>query len=606
MAGFLESFLRNRSKMKGIFIQLLLLLSYHGVMQAQDKPVDSLQHALNQYTKEDTLRVRKLLALAKAFPFARFKEAETTCKQAAALSLKLGYTKGEAQSYDLLIHIYSDHKQFDKCTAAAFRAIDLATAIKDTTIVFSSNLSLGNAYRYMGNTELAEVYELRALKIAQAMQNQQLMLQAFVRLAVMYSEGGHWDKSHQYADSSVRLANILQDTTIRSQMIYLNGTEQEEKKNYPEAKKYFLQYLDCQIASGNHILVAWANVRLSIVSSAMKQVDSALLYAKRSIQIDDEYNFDHNSGFDAMYHAYLAGGDYSNALKYHLLSDSLDRKSFSMDAGLRVAETRAQADQEKKDAIAQAALKRQQLIRNGSILFSGMMLLFVLVFYRQRNKLSSEKRRSDALLLNILPEEVASELKTKGSTDARLFDQVTVMFTDIKGFTQLSEKLTPSELVEEIDTCFKAFDEIIGKYDIEKIKTIGDSYMCAGGLPVVNTTHAEDVVNAALDIQQYMQHDLLQRKSEGRQPFEIRIGIHTGPVVAGIVGVKKFAYDIWGDTVNIASKMESTGEAGKVNISGSTYALVKEKFNCRYRGKIPAKNKGEIDMYFVERVAPLA
>jgi class 3 adenylate cyclase len=212
----------------------------------------------------------------------------------------------------------------------------------------------------------------------------------------------------------------------------------------------------------------------------------------------------------------------------------------------------------------------------------------------------AEKKKSDDLLLNILPEEVAEELKAKGSADAKQFDEVTVMFTDFKGFTQISEKLTPSELVAEIHTCFKAFDSIMMKYNIEKIKTIGDSYMCAGGLPVSNATNAVDVVNAALEIQHFMLRHLQQRKNEGKEVFEIRIGVHTGPVVAGIVGIKKYAYDIWGDTVNTASRMESSGEAGKINISGSTYELVRDKFTCTYRGKIQAKGKGEVDMYFIE------
>ncbi len=218
----------------------------------------------------------------------------------------------------------------------------------------------------------------------------------------------------------------------------------------------------------------------------------------------------------------------------------------------------------------------------------------------EKKEVEKQKKRSDDLLLNILPEEVAEELKAKGSADAKQFDEVTVMFTDFKGFTQISEKLTPSELVAEIHTCFKAFDNIITKYNIEKIKTIGDAYMCAGGLPVSNKTNAFDVVNAAIEIKQFMHEHLKQRQKENKEPFEIRIGVHTGPVVAGIVGVKKFAYDIWGDTVNIASRMESSGETGKVNISGSTYKLVKNKFHCIHRGKIRAKNKGEIDMYFVE------
>lgn len=257
-------------------------------------------------------------------------------------------------------------------------------------------------------------------------------------------------------------------------------------------------------------------------------------------------------------------------------------------------EAAAKAEQEKKDI-------KQRNFRNSIIVGLVGVLIFLFVVLRQRNKISKARKRSDELLLNILPEEVAEELKEKGSAEAKYFNEVTVMFTDFKGFTQISEKLTPSELVEVIDTCFKAFDNIIGKHKIEKIKTIGDAYMCAGGLPLSNSTHAENVVSAALEIQKFMNEHLNQRQNEGKEGFEIRIGIHTGPVVAGIVGIKKFAYDIWGDTVNIASRMESSGETGKVNISGRTYDLVKDKFKCQYRGKIQAKNKGEIDMYFVEQ-----
>lgn len=227
-------------------------------------------------------------------------------------------------------------------------------------------------------------------------------------------------------------------------------------------------------------------------------------------------------------------------------------------------------------------------------------LIFLMVYYFVGKK-NFFQARSEALLLNILPQEIAEELKVKGIAEAKHFDHVTVMFTDFKNFTQISEKLSPSELVAEIDTCFKAFDIITDKYNLEKIKTIGDSYMAAGGLPAPNKTNAADAVNASIEIQKFMHRHTRQKIREGKEVFELRIGIHTGPVVAGIVGVKKFAYDIWGDTVNIASRMESSGEAGKINISGSTYDLVKDKFTCTHRGKIQAKNKGEIDMYFVEQ-----
>ena len=220
--------------------------------------------------------------------------------------------------------------------------------------------------------------------------------------------------------------------------------------------------------------------------------------------------------------------------------------------------------------------------------------------WERTTELRQEKEKSDELLLNILPAEVAEELKLKGSTEAQMIDEVTVLFTDFKGFTQLTEKLTPKDLVAEINECFSAFDHIMQKHNVEKIKTIGDAYMAAGGLPTSNKTHATDVLNAALDIQLFMENHKAEKQAAGKLFFEIRIGVHTGPVVAGIVGVKKFAYDIWGDTVNLASRMESSGEVGKVNISGNTYLQVRDHFKCIHRGKIIAKGKGELDMYFVE------
>jgi len=207
-----------------------------------------------------------------------------------------------------------------------------------------------------------------------------------------------------------------------------------------------------------------------------------------------------------------------------------------------------------------------------------------------------QKERSEELLLNILPSEVAEELKDKGSAKAKLFDDVTVLFTDFVSFTNASERLSPQQLVDELNACFSAFDKIMAKYNIEKIKTVGDGYIAVSGLPLADINHAENIVKAAIEIREFM---LSRRLELGENTFEIRIGVHCGSVVAGIVGVKKFAYDIWGDTVNIAARMEQNSEAGKINISQTTYELVKDKFTCIYRGEIEAKNKGKLKMYFV-------
>lgn len=203
----------------------------------------------------------------------------------------------------------------------------------------------------------------------------------------------------------------------------------------------------------------------------------------------------------------------------------------------------------------------------------------------------AKRQKSDELLLNILPAEVAHELKTKGESEAKQYDHVTIMFVDFVNFTGISEELSPKELVKTIHQNFTVFDRIIDKYGIEKIKTIGDAYLAVSGLPTQNPRHAQVIIQAAKEIRDYME------SVDG--VFQIRVGVNSGTVVAGIVGVKKFAYDIWGDAVNIAARLEQECEAGKINISHNTFELVKDEFQCQYRGKIPAKNKGEIDMYYV-------
>lgn len=219
--------------------------------------------------------------------------------------------------------------------------------------------------------------------------------------------------------------------------------------------------------------------------------------------------------------------------------------------------------------------------------------------------LTVEKQKSEDLLLNILPETVAEELKRKGKVEPVYFEQATVLFTDFEGFTKISANISPQELVRELDFCFSSFDRIIEKHGLERLKTIGDAYMCAGGLTESDRCHCVDAVKAALEIVEFMKEHIQTKKEQDIPYWNIRIGIHSGPIVAGIVGKKKFAYDIWGDTVNIASRVETTSKAGRINISKETYERVKEHFTFEYRGKIPIKNRGLIDMFFVNGLQTL-
>ena len=222
---------------------------------------------------------------------------------------------------------------------------------------------------------------------------------------------------------------------------------------------------------------------------------------------------------------------------------------------------------------------------------------------RLYDELEAEKHKSEALLHNILPANVAEELRRTGQVKPVHYDRVTVLFTDFKGFTRVASRMTPAALLRELDFYFSEFDRIIEGHGLEKLKTIGDAYMCAGGIPVVNDSHPGDAVAAAWDMVRFMDEVRQDKLASGEQPWELRIGVHTGPLMAGVIGQKKFAYDIWGDTVNIASRLESTGEAGRINLSRTTWELVRERWECEHRGKLMAKNRGEIDMYFVTRPA---
>lgn len=405
-------------------------------------------------------------------------------------------------------------------------------------------------------------------------------------------------------------ANILNNLGI---VFEFQGMFDQELNSYREALKLFEEIADTAgiaISNGNIANVFYSNgaCKEGLVF-AKKGYDLAIHTQKLPIKKDMLYT---------LYVLYDCLGDCDKKSYYFNRYIEVKDSIFNIESKKILEDVNAQYETEKKENQILLLSKSKELDETiKKALSAGIALTVIIVMvvfrsYRQKKRanvllttqneiIESERKKSDALLLNILPVETAEELKEKGFAEARTFESVTVMFTDFKDFTKVAESLDAKSLVKEIDFVFKKFDEIITTYNIEKIKTIGDAYMAAAGLPIENKTHAVDMVNAALEILETIEEIKLDRKNKGLPFFEIRIGIHTGPVVAGIVGTKKFAYDIWGDAVNVASRMESSGEAGKINISGNTYNLVKDRFNCIYRGKVTAKNKGEIDMYFVEK-----
>lgn len=430
-------------------------------------------------------------------------------------------------------------------------------------------------------------------------------------IGVVYSESGDNDRALESFDKALKIAEENNDQEGVAIVLGNIGNVYSNMGRYDAAVKYFLRGKAINEVLGREVSVAISYSNLGdnyykldstlkaqkkIPASATAMLDSAIHYYSKAAPIYKKLSaLDYLAvTYQSLAAVYKDKKDYKNAFdafdEFKKLQDSI----FSNDKKVKLANLGAErAEFEKKQQVKLTKLAQTKR-RNEAIMFAVVIILLsVFTFF-----VVKERRKSEKLLLNILPEEVAQELKKKGSADANHFDEVTVLFTDFVSFTTIAEKMHPQELVDELDTCFKAFDGIITKYGIEKIKTIGDAYMAASGLPVADPQHAVKMVSAALEIVAFIKARKLQK---GELAFDIRVGLHSGTVVAGIVGIKKFAYDIWGDAVNTAARMEQKSEPGKINISQTTYDLVKDRFVCTYRGEIEAKNKGKLKMYFVEK-----
>ncbi len=460
---------------------------------------------------------------------------------------------------------YNDQGMYDKALDYGKKSLDLCVATGDKYSAGVCMTNIGSVYFAQADYDQALEHFQQALQTMEAIGNEQGIADALNNIAMIYEKKSEPQKALEFLLRSLALTKKLEDTRGMAARYHNIGLVYKTLGQYPIAIRY---------------------------------LDSCLVLAKAG---DDKSYL--KEAYHTLAQLYAEMGNFKKAYGTQVLYAQLNDTLFSEENKRQFAEMNIRYETERKDhqiVLLNKDRDMQKFIRNAFVGGFAIMLLFAGVVFFQRNKIRKGKQQSDALLLNILPLETAEELKATGTAKAKNIDGVTVLFTDFENFTALSEKLSPQELVNEIHFYYSAFDNIISSRHIEKIKTIGDSYMCAGGLHEDDCVHAEETIKAALEIRDFTLTEKNKRMASGQPYFEIRIGCNTGSVVAGIVGTKKFAYDIWGDTVNIASRMESSGETGKVNISGNTYEIVKDKFVCLHRGKIKAKNKGMIDMYFVE------
>lgn len=583
-------------------------------------------------------------------------------KKALAIRERINDQKGVAAQHNNLGNAYEMMGDYEKALTERRESLRIVEDLGDSVRIARAHLNLGSLFETTGLYPEAYEQTNAARQIFESTRDSASLAKTFTTLGhirfelEMPSESRRWytealrlyermGDQEKIADALSDLGNALdemgnkdssalaiklyhQSLSIRRQLddqdglaaVYNNlGVAHKHLGAFEEAMAWLRKSLDIRLKQDHQPGLMEVYNSIGDVAFGQKKYQDALNYTVRYARIaeaigDEKYTLRSYKDFAKIY---AAMGDWALAYQYRVKYDEF-RYS-------RLDEARAK-DFERKEVLFSDGRRQIKIDRQKNelekaqtrawALIGGALALAILaglLFNRNRlrartnrelsaknDAIQHERERADTLLKNILPEKTAQELKANNAVQPIRYESVTVLFSDFKNFTQIAEQLSPEELVAELDHCFRLFDHIVEEHGLEKIKTIGDAYMCAGGLPEPNNTHAIDTVRAAIEMQRGLQNLMEKNALEGKPVFEMRIGIHTGPVVAGVVGSRKFAYDIWGDTVNTAARLEQGGEAGKINISQTTWEEVQHEFGCNFRGKLAAKNKGEIAMYFVE------
>lgn len=502
---------------------------------------------------------------------------------------------GLADVYGNLGNVFMYTQQYDSAIYYYKLAIPIYEKVGNKNMIGANYIRIGNTLDELNDTLQALSYFEKAAQIGLETNDLKLLIQSNNSLAFANNRLKQYRKSIDYAKKAYHLADSLHIDISKRVALSNLSKSYELLGQYDSAYFYFMAYAkvkdkilnsekkdeilrkELQYEYSKKEAVSNEILKRQATEISLKQKEIALIQQQKDV-------------------AQLQRLKTLAELQQQQLEKDKQNKQLTILKQDKQIQQVIIESQEKKQAIQQLEIQAKSVQQKYYLV--GIILVLLLSFFVFRNYhnqvksnqlISAEKKKSDDLLLNILPEEVAKELKENGKAKARNYENVSVLFTDFINFTGISEQLNPEELVDEIDICFRKFDAIMEKHGLEKIKTIGDAYLAVCGLPNSNENHATCAIEAAKEIISSMESSL----------FGIRIGIHSGPVVAGIVGSKKYAYDIWGDTVNTAARMEQNSLSGKINISQSTYHLVQTKIACEYRGKIQAKNKGEIDMYFV-------
>jgi adenylate cyclase len=640
-------------KNTGSFVHCILLLIIINIARAG---VPAGMFSRISY-EDDTIRVNNLVLASKNHLNIDPKRAIRYGQLAFNLAHKVHFPIGAGYALKNIGSAYYILGDYDRAISYWNRSLKIFVSIDDKLGEANILSNLGAAYYNLGDEVKSLDHHLKSLKVSEQIGNKLRIATSLINIgAVYYLKEATHDKALRYYLRALPLSEEIGDSSaigtasVNLGEIYLendrdalalhyfrkalnayqgtvnlpyslNSIAKVFSKNadYASAIYYHQQALSVSESMNGQLDIVQSLLGLGNTYALQGNYRKAILNFERAKDIASNINslYELKSSYQGLASSKAKVGDFAGAYRYQNLLTGLKDSLYNAETDKKLSGLQFEFDIQKKQseinllvkdrAIQSLNLRRQKIAKNS--LIGGLILVFIIAFILYRNSriksttnklLDKHKAEIERLLSNMLPEEVAKELQRDGQATPRYYETVSVLFTDFKNFTTMADALTPQDIVLELNRYFIAFDDIIEKHGLEKIKTIGDAYMCAGGIPVRDDSHPQKIIRAGLEIQEYIKARNDDKRELGNTAWELRIGIHTGPVVAGVVGRKKYAYDIWGSTVNIASRMESNGEPGRVNISEATYQLVKDQYLCIHRGKIPAKNVGEIDMYFVE------
>jgi class 3 adenylate cyclase/tetratricopeptide (TPR) repeat protein len=632
---------RDTSKVNTL-LEIIRLLAKSKPDEAQKYAEKGLQEATRLKFKKGEAKILTALGAIASIK-GDINQALEYQTKALAIFERIGEKKGIAMSINNIASIKFEQGYFKDALDYYLYSLKLREEIKDEQGILTCLNNIGSVYTTQAEDDKqaskeihkkALEYYTKASALAKKLGNKSSEATILQNIADIQTKEKDFNNALLNHLQALKIRENIQDIQRLALSYYSVGKVYAQQKQYNLALENYQKGLEIAQKLGDKLTEAKIHIYIAETYYEQENIDKGLTHAQEGLAKAEKTGslVDVMEAKFILSKLYDAKGDFKLAYQFRVRHQEL-RDSLFNEQNSKILNKLQTKLHEAKDRENQLKIAEQQRQNQRNIIYASVIGLFLVtvafLLYRGQQKqkknnsilqiknkeiekiskevmlqsleTEEERKKSEKLLLNILPAEVAQELKETGKTQVRYFKSITVLFADVKGFSALATKVSPQELIAELDATFSKMDEISQKYNLERIKTIGDCYMACGGLPNTNQTHPFEVVLAALEIQHWMEAERQRRQGNF---WQVRLGMHTGEAVAGVIGKTKFAYDVWGNTVNLASRMESGGEVGKINVTEDTYELVKDFFIGEYREEIEAKNIGKVKAYFITRLKP--